>query len=136
VRRTIGVVSAVVVNPAIVVTTAFTFFLGLLAARLALRVVHLRSRIASLPGLAPMVLLMVQAPALLWTPVPWLARVFPLTHSLEPVRLMPAAGPLSPIAGKTRIEAFVGRGWLIAAAWAFLRFAENGRPDGSIEFGG
>lgn len=63
------------------------------------------------------------------------ARLLPLTHGLEAVRLVLDGAAASAILPKIGIEVAIGIGWLAIAVPVFWWLAEQGRRDGSIEFG-
>lgn len=67
--------------------------------------------------------------------VRWLAEILPLTHGLRAIRDLLAGEPLAALLPNVGLEAAVGLGWLVVALLTFDRLAEQGRRDGSIEFG-
>lgn len=69
-------------------------------------------------------------------PVRWLAHALPLTHGLQAVRELLAGDPLSGLLADAAAEAGIGIAWTCLALLTFSRFAEGGRRDGSISFGG
>ena len=68
--------------------------------------------------------------------VEWAAHALPLTHGLLAIRDLLAGEPLASLLPNVGLELLVGCAWLALAIVTFDRFAEHGRRDGSIEFGG
>lgn len=68
--------------------------------------------------------------------VGWLAHALPLTHGLQAIRDLLNGEPLPTLLPNVGLELVVGAAWFTLAVMTFQRFAEHGRRDGSIEFGG
>jgi ABC-2 type transport system permease protein len=79
----------------------------------------------------------VNVPLAFWpAAVAWAAHALPLTHGLQAIRDLLRGEPLVDLLPNVALELLVGLGWLALALLTFDRFAERGRRDGSIEFGG
>jgi ABC-2 type transport system permease protein len=68
--------------------------------------------------------------------VQWVAHTLPLTHGLQAIRDLLRGEPLATLLPNVGLELLVGAVWFALAVATFQRFAEHGRRDGSIEFGG
>lgn len=69
-------------------------------------------------------------------PLRWLASVLPLTHGLQAIRDVFGEAGFGEIMLQATAEVAVGAVFLTLALLTFNRFAERGRRDGTIEFGG
>jgi ABC-2 type transport system permease protein len=79
----------------------------------------------------------VNVPLAFWpAAVEWLAHALPLTHGLQAIRDLLSGEPLAALLPNVGLELLVGGAWFTLAVLTFQRFAEHGRRDGSIEFGG
>jgi ABC-2 type transport system permease protein len=79
----------------------------------------------------------VNVPIAFWPgAVEWAAHALPLTHGLQAIRELLRGEPLVALIPNVGLELLVGSVWLALALITFDRFAEHGRRDGSIEFGG
>jgi ABC-2 type transport system permease protein len=79
----------------------------------------------------------VNVPIAFWPgAVEWAAHALPLTNGLQAIRELLQGEPLVALIPNVGLELLVGSVWLALALITFDRFAEHGRRDGSIEFGG
>jgi ABC-2 type transport system permease protein len=67
--------------------------------------------------------------------IAWLSRFLPLTNGLLAIRAVLAAAPPGRILGDAALEAAVALGWMALALLSFNRLAEQGRLDGSLDYG-
>jgi ABC-2 type transport system permease protein len=122
--------------PLIAVITVSIYSFGLVLGALAMRAMELRSLVGNLGSLVLMVLTGVQVSTSFWpVPLGHVAQVLPITHGLQGMRDL-FAGSTTDLGRQVALELVVALGWMLVAAFTFWRFAESGRKDGSIEFGG
>jgi ABC-2 type transport system permease protein len=69
-------------------------------------------------------------------PIEFLAQILPVTHGLEAVRTLLAAGSAVDVLTNAGLELLVAGGWLAVTATVTDRMANAGRASGSIEFVG
>ena len=65
----------------------------------------------------------------------WIAHCLPLTNGLLAIRAVFAGAGAGTILGHIALEAAVALGWMTLALLSFNRLAEQGRLDGSLDFG-
>lgn len=123
--------------PLIACTGASTYCLGLVLSGIVLRHLDLRNIVAALGYLALMLLCGVEVPvSALPRPFRLAADALPLTHGLAAIRSLLAGGSLPAVLRQAGLELAVAAAWLLVAVLVFWRFAEAGRKNGKIEFGG
>lgn len=113
-----------------------TYGYGLALAALVLRYMRLRNWATNLSYTVMMLICGVAVPLTFWPAwVQWAAQIFPLTHTLEAIRLLENgtsdAGVLLPHLGMSLLSALV---WYAIGAILLERLAATGRRDGTIEF--
>ena len=121
---------ALVVVIGITTYAAATFLGGLVLAA-----TGARRAVANVARLVMMAFCGVSVPrAVFPEPLAAAAGALPLTHGLDAVRELLAAGRPAVVLGDVALEVLVGIGWLLASLATFHRLADAGRRDGSIVF--
>jgi len=130
-RRTLLVV------PLLLLVTLSTYMLGAVFGSLVLRYAQARNLVSNVVAAVMMAICGVNVPVAVFPGwVRAIAAVLPLTHGLGAIRAVLAGAPASGILRSVASEIAVGVGWFAVAATSFRWFAEGGRRDGSIDFGG
>lgn len=125
------------VIPLIVVVALTSYLFALFLGALVLRAMDARNVVSNVFTLVMMAVCGVNVPVdVLPGGAQALAAVFPLTHGLRAVRELLAGGPGTAILADVGLAFVVGLAWLTVAIPTFWWFAERGRRDGTIEFGG
>ena len=128
---------ALAVVPLLLLVTLATYMLGAVFGSLVLRYTGARNLVSNIVAAVMMAVCGVNVPV--GTFPGWvdsLAAVLPLTHGLQAVRGVLGTAPAGRIVTDAALEVAVGVGWFVVAAASFRWFAEGGRRDGSIDFGG
>lgn len=125
------------VVPLMFVVALTSYLFALFLGALVLRAMDARNVVSNIFTLVMMAVCGVNVPVDVlpgWAQV--LAVAFPLTHGLEAVRELLAGASARDVIAPVGLALAVGLAWLTVAIPTFWWFAERGRRDGTIEFGG
>lgn len=113
-----------------------TYCFGLAVAAVVLNFTHLRNVIGAVATLGTTVISGALVPVSYWPePVQWIAATLPVTHIVEPVRVL-SSGLLSPgLLTDWLVTAGVGACWMAVASVLVKVVVEVGRRNGTLEFG-
>lgn len=113
-----------------------TYGYGLALAAVVLRFMRLRNWATNLSYTVMMLVCGVMVPLTFWPAwVQWLAQVFPLTHTLEAIRILEDGSPSTgAVLGHLGLSLLAALAWYAVGAFLLERLAATGRRDGTIEF--
>jgi ABC-2 type transport system permease protein len=127
---------ALLAVPLILLVGLSTYCFGLVLSGIVLRFMEARNVVSNVAHLSVMTLCGVQVPITFWPGwVQTIASALPVNHGLAAVRGVLERAPTSLVVTQAALEFAVGAGWFVVAALTFRHFFEQGRKDGSIEFG-
>ncbi|MET9628327.1 ABC transporter permease [Lentzea sp. NPDC006480] len=129
--------AALLAVPLILLVGLSTYCFGLVLSGIVLRFMEARNVVSNVAHLSVMALCGVQVPVTFWPGwVQAVASVLPVNHGLAAIRGLLDGVPAQVVITQAALEVAVGAGWFAVAALTFRHFVEQGRKDGSIEFGG
>ena len=113
-----------------------TYGYGLALAAMVLRFMRLRNWATNLSYTVMMLVCGVMVPLTFWPAwVQWIAQIFPLTHTLEVIRLLESGSyTASAVLMHLGLSLLVALVWYAIGALLLERLAATGRRDGTIEF--
>lgn len=126
--------SALVLVFVLFVTAATTYCFALAPGALVLNAMDLRNLVANVIGALITAFCGAVVPVSFWPSwIGWVVNLVPVTHGLRAVRELASGGfDVLPHLGYAVLTAVI---WLVVAGWLLRRLAEQGRRDGTIEFG-